>query len=147
MLRQQCLHRATAGLERLEPASLPDPATVLLEQLADGAPQLELVAAGPLDVTAAAPYPRSRAALGAQRFEPFTTTQHDVRQVRQRLDVVDHRRFAIQPFHRGKWRLEPRLSPEAFERIDERGLLTADVRTCATVDDEVTREVAAQHAL
>ena len=143
VLGEEHLHRAAAGLERLERAVLPHPAALLLEELADGRAHRHLVRAGPVDVTAAAEQPGAGALLGAERLEPGAAALDDVRKVGERLDVVDHRGLAVQALDRRERRLEPGLAAVALERVDERGLLAADVGAGATVDDDVAAEAAA----
>src|SRR5437588_1881408 len=147
VLGEEHLHRAAAGLERLERPPLPHPAAVLLEELANRPAELHLVAAGMLDVPGAAPHPGAAAALGADRLEPLPTAGDDVGQVAEGLDVVHHRRLAVEALDRGEGRLEPRLAAPALEGVDERGLLAADVGAGAAVDDDVATEVGAEDAL
>ena len=77
---------------------------------------------------------------------------HDVRDRRQRLDVVDDRRLRVEAFDRGERRLEARHAALAFERLEQRGLLAADVRAGAAVHDDLeveagTEDVLAEEAL
>ena len=147
VLWQQHLHGPAARLERLEAAAGQHAAALFLEELTDWCSQEHLVGAGTIDVPAAAEEACSGAALRTQRFEPCTAPLHDVRQVAQRLHVVDDGRLAIQPLHRGEGRLQARLPTETLERIDERCLLAADVRAGATMHDHVTVEAAAEDVL
>ena len=143
----QHLHRAAARLERLERAALPDPAALLLEQLADRRAELHLVVAGAVDVAAAAEHPCPRALLGAERLEPLAAALDDVRHVAQRLDVVHDGRLAVEALDRRERRLEPRLTAKPLQRLDQGRLLTADVCARAAVDDDVAVETAAEDVL
>src|SRR5690606_39654671 len=59
-------------------------------------------------------------------------------QVRDRLDVVDDGRLAVQADGGGEvGRLEPGLAPAALQRVDEGGLLATDVGTGAEMDGDV----------
>src|SRR4029077_10141398 len=79
-----------------------------------------------------------------ERLEPGTAALDDVRQVAERLDVVDDRRLPVEALDRRKGRLEPRLAPQSLERVDQRRLLTADVRPGAAVHDHLAVETAAE---
>ena len=66
-----------------------------------------------------------------------------------RLDVVDHRGAAVKPGHRGERRAQPRLAAPALQRVEQRGLLAADVGARAGVHHQLqveagTVDVAAQ---
>ena len=69
------------------------------------------------------------------------------RHVAERLHVVDDSGLSVQTFDGRKRRLEARLPAKPLERLDERGLLSADVRTCAAMHDDVAIETAAQDVL
>ena len=64
-----------------------------------------------------------------------------------RLDVVDHGRRRVEARRRGERRLEPRLAAAALERVEQRGLLAADVGARAGVHDDVEVEAAAVDVL
>ena len=66
---------------------------------------------------------------------------HDVGHLRDRLDVVDRGRAAVEAHVGRERRLEPRLALLAFEAFEQRGLLAADIGAGAVMDVEV--EVAA----
>jgi lysyl-tRNA synthetase class I len=69
---------------------------------------------------------------------------HDLGQVGQRLDVVDHRRLAPQALDRRVRRPRRRRAALAFERCDEGGFLAAHERPGAESDLDVEAEVGAQ---
>src|SRR6185437_9438219 len=63
----------------------------------------------------------------------------------QRLDVIDDRRLGVETLERGERRLEPRHAALALERLEQRGLLAADVRARAAVHDDLEIEPRAEH--
>src|SRR5437879_10287804 len=67
---------------------------------------------------------RVRRARGRERRGALA---QDVEHIHQRLDIVDERGLAEQTGLDGKRRLVPRLSPLPLYRVEERGLLAADV--------------------
>ena len=71
----------------------------------------------------------------------------DHRDVHQRLDVVDQRRAAVQALDGRERRLQARVAALALERVEQRGLLAADVGAGAAVHDEVDRVVGAEDVL
>ena len=84
----------------------------------------------------------------AQPGEPAAAPPQDRRHHRNRLDVVDRRRTAIQT-HRGrKWRLQPRHSLLALEALQQRRLFAADVGAGAAmhVDLEIITRPGRIHA-
>src|SRR5439155_20280817 len=91
-------------------------------------PELHLVDAGPFDASGETEEPRPRRVGSARGGECCTSIGHDPEDVDQRLDVVDNGRLAEQAALDGKRRLVARLSAIALDRIEQRGLLTADVR-------------------
>src|SRR5205823_3070700 len=65
----------------------------------------------------------------------WVVLEQDVRHVEERLDVVHHRRLAVQPDLDRERRLVARLPSIALDRLEERGLLPAVVGS--GVDPEV----------
>ena len=59
-----------------------------------------------------------------------------LRHGRDRLDVVDQRRRRVETGDRRERRLRARLAALAFERLEQAGLLAADVRAGAAVQDD-----------
>src|SRR6266571_5037550 len=68
---------------------------------------------------------------GADGGERRAAVENDVRNVRQRLDVVDDGRFAEEAGMNGEWRLVARLAAITLDRIEDGRFLTADVRGAA----------------
>ena len=73
----------------------------------------------------------------AEAREPAGAAAQDVRRDRDRLDVVDGRRAAIEAHVRRERRLQPRHALLAFEAFEQRRLLAADVGAGAMGDDDV----------
>ena len=71
----------------------------------------------------------------------------DVLDAAERLDVVDDRRGREGAGDRGEGRLDARLAALAFDRLDQAGLLAADVRAGAAMDGDVEGEAGAQDVL
>ena len=85
--------------------------------------------------------------LGPVALEPVGAALDDVRHVAERLDVVDDGRRLVQALHGRERRAQPRLAAEPLERVEQRGLLTADVRAGAAVQHDVEVVVGAEDAL
>ena len=68
---------------------------------------------------------------------------------RDRLDVVDRGRGGVEAGDRGERWLRPRLPALALERLEQRGLLAADVGTRSTVehDGDASEEIGLAHRL
>src|SRR6266581_2871486 len=60
------------------------------------------------------------------------------------LGIVDRRRLAVETEARGKRRLESRQALLALQRLEQRGLLAADVGAVTVVVVELEREIAAE---
>src|SRR5690606_18337876 len=113
-------------------------AAVLFDELAHRDADGRLVDAGLLHVTRDAIEPRATVAgETAPRGPGLATDVDDVRDGRDRLDVVDDRRHAEGALDRRKGRLEARLAALALERLQQRCLFAADVRARARVDVHV----------
>ena len=123
--------RTAAGHERLEFVAVADALAelVAVEQVAERCRAVDdLVHAGTLDVSRHSDHARPWRCLGSDRGERRRPVEGDERQVRERLDVVDDRRLAVQPDRRREVRrLEARHAALAFERLDQRRLLTHHV--------------------
>ena len=73
----------------------------------------------------------------ADAGEPGGAAPHDVGHHRDRLDVVDRGRAAIEADIGRERRLQPRLALLAFQAFQQRRLLAADIGAGAVVDVEV----------
>ena len=104
---------------------------------------LDFVDAGPHDVAGDRNELRARALRGADLAERFRAHADDHGDVRQRLDVVHHRRPQVQAFHRQARRAVARVALLAFDRRQQAGRLAAHVRTRALDDDEIHHELGA----
>ena len=82
-----------------------------------------------------------RADAGIRR----AATQNNFRHIDQRLDVVHNGRLAEQSALRRKRRLVARFAAVAFDGIEQRGLLAANVRTGSAPDFNVERKPVAQN--
>jgi hypothetical protein len=60
-----------------------------------------------------------------------------MRQIRERLDVVDDRRTTVKAADRRKWRLLPRMAPFPFQGLDETSFFTADICTGAGMKNDI----------
>ena len=136
VLLGQHRRRRAAGEEALELAPLGRAAGKAVDDLAHGDAELDLEVAGPLHVA------RDRHELGAGRVAlaelavPVGAVLDDDRRVAERLDVVDQRRALVEALVGGERRLEARVAALALERVEQAGLLAADVGALAAVDDQ-----------
>jgi hypothetical protein len=76
-------------------------------------------------------------ALTAERVEPAATTADDGGSDGNSLDVGDGARAAEETDGSRERRLQTRLAGLSLERLDEGGLLTANVGAHTTVDENV----------
>ena len=106
--------------------------------------QLDLVVARAAHVAGHRDDLRAGRLLGAELAEPVGAVLDDVRDVRERLDVVDQRRALVEALVGGERRLQPRVAALALERVEQRGLLAADVGAGAAVHDQAAREAASR---
>src|SRR6185312_14291126 len=82
-----------------------------------------------------------------QALVPFGAAHDDVRNGRERLDVVDRSRLGEDAGHRGERRLDARIAAPAFDGVHHRGLFTADVRASTLVDHNVDALAASHRVL
>ena len=75
----------------------------------------------------------------ADRCEPRRAPPEDVGRDRDRLDIVDGGRAAVETDIGRERRLQPRLALLAFEAFQERGLFAADIGAGAVGDVEIER--------
>src|SRR5271166_5439147 len=127
---QRC--RRTTGRPELEPVPGAHPAGVV-EQLTQRDTQRSLVLTRPGDVSGQRIQREARRFLGAHGPEPIDAVENDRRDTGDRFDVVDHSGAAVEPGYRRERRPEPRLATPALQRIEQRGLLAADVGARAGV--------------
>src|SRR5207342_3108721 len=81
----------------------------------------------------------------AQLQERLAAMLHDPWNRGKGLRVIDRRRLAVDAEGRRERRLEARLPFLAFERLEQRRFLAADVSAEAVVVVQVEREVGAQY--
>ena len=99
---------------------------------------------GLLDVAADRDELRAGRVLHADLGVALGAELDDVRQRRQRLDVVDQRRALVEALVGGERRLQARVAAFALERVEQAGLLAADVGAGAAVQDERAVEARAE---
>ena len=102
-------------------------AGVLEDDLVEPRAERQLVEAGPHHVARHAEDRGAGALLGAEAAEPLGALAQDVRHVREGLDVVHRGRHAEGAVLRREGRLLARLALLALERLEQPGLLAADV--------------------
>ena len=110
-----------------------------LDQLAERNPHRLFDVAGPLDMAGDAEQLGADIVGPADGGEPCRAAPQDVRRDRDRLDIVDGGRAAIEPDIGRERRLQPRLALLAFEAFQQRGLFAADIGAGAVGDVEVER--------
>ena len=101
---------------------------------------LGLIHPGMLDVTGQTEQPRPRRAFGAERGVGVGPELEDLEHVEQRLDVVDRRRTSEHAVGHRERRLVARLAALALDRVEQRGLLPADVGAGAAAQLDVEGE-------
>src|SRR5207247_1114047 len=128
--------RRAARDDRLQHAPVRDAAAEPVDELPQAGSVLDLVVPRPLDVA------RDRDDAGTARVGyaelRVLRAAHvdDGRQGRDRLDVVHDGRRRVESLDGGKRRLRPWLSALPLERLEQRGLLAADVRARTAVEDD-----------
>ena len=90
---------------------------------------------------------RARRIFRADRREARAAIAHDVEHVDERLDVVDDRRLSEKPHLCREGRLVAGLAAKAFNRVEERCLLTANIGAGPTPNLEVDAKPFAHHIL
>ena len=98
-----------------------------LEQVSQRDAERRLVEAGALDAAGEAEEARAGRLLGPDPGERRAALEHDVEHVDQALDVVDDGRLGEEAGVDREGRLRARLAAVALDRVEERGLLAADV--------------------
>src|SRR5262249_47008076 len=141
LMRRDHWHRGAAGNDReqIVPAAA-HAAGMFVQQLAQRNAHRLLNVAGLLDVAGDAEQLGAGVVRPADAGEPGGAAPQDVRHDRDRLDIVDRGRTAVEAdIGRERW-LEPRLAFLALETLEQRGLLAADVGAGTVVHDEIERE-------
>jgi hypothetical protein len=130
--------RRAADHHGLQLAPVRDAAADVVDQLAHGDPVRPLVGPRAHDVAGEAEHARARRIGRCADLRELVRPdlEHDG-DGRYRLDVVDQRRRRVQALDRRERRLRARLPALALERLEEAGLLAADVRTRAAVDEDL----------
>jgi hypothetical protein len=133
-------HGDAAGDGALELLAVAHAAAVLLDEGAKGDAEVELVAAGLVDVSGHAHElgaPGGRAADGGAApllAEPLPAVLDDAGEVGEGFDVVDDGGLAEEALERGEGRLDAGPAALALKAFEECGFLAADVGACAAVD-------------
>ena len=142
LVRREHRDRRAARDHRFQLAAARDASADVVDELAQRRAERELVVPGPLDVPGDGVDDGAGRSLGAELRVPGAALLDDDRDRGQGLDVVDQRRRGVQPRDRRERRPRPRLAAVTLERLEQRGLLAADVRAGAAMEDE--RDVAEQ---
>ena len=133
---RQHRNRRASGDDRLQLAAPGDAAGDVVDQLAQRRSQRALVVPGLRDVA------REREDRGSGRRghadlrELGRAELDDLGDERDRRDVVDLGRSGVEAVHRRERRPRARLPALAFERLEERGLLAADVGARAAMEND-----------
>ena len=109
-------HGQAAGDDRLDRPVVERAAGVVVNKLAQGRVVRQLVDTGFFHLSAEAVKRKARAPLGAPLAIPCRAILDDVYDLGDGLDVVDHRRLAVQALDRWKRRLKPRMAAVALQR-------------------------------
>ncbi len=131
----------------LDLAALGRPAGQAVDDLPRRGAELDLVVARPLHVAGHRHQLGAGRGLGAELGVLLAAHPEDVGNGGQRLDVVDQRRAVVQALDGGEGRLQARVAALALERVEQAGLLAADVGAGAPVEDEADRQVRAEDPL
>ena len=128
--------RRAARDDRLQLAAVRHAAADVVDQLAHRDPVRQLVVAGVHDVAGEREDARAGRVLDAELRVLRAAHLEHRRHGRDRLDVVHGGRRRVEAGDRRERRLRPRLAALALERLEERGLLAADVRAGAAMDHD-----------
>ena len=130
------LGRGSARDDRLERAARERAAADLVQQLPErDFSDLEFIVARPPHVAGDAEDAGSRVVGRSDLREGLAAHVGDVLHVAERLHVVHDRRALVEAEDGGEIRrLDPRIGPLALERLDQAGLLAADVRPRPAMD-------------
>jgi hypothetical protein len=114
-----------------------DTTAVLVNELAERDRHLLLDGARVVDVTRDTEKLGASVTLATELVEPVGTTANDCRGDSDGLDVGNSGRASENTDSSREWRLQAGLAGLAFERLDERSLLTANVCTHTTVNVDI----------
>src|SRR6185369_10196212 len=115
------------------------------EQLAQRGAEVHLVHARRVHRAGDAEQLRAGGAPRPDRGERGTADREDLQDVVERLHVVDDRGPSEQAADARERRLVARLAAVALDRVEQRGLLAADVRAGAAAQLYVEREAGPEH--
>src|SRR5712691_4595980 len=132
---------------RLEGAPAWYAATVIVDDLAEGHRHRRFDETGPDHVPGDRIQSRAALGLGPEPGEPLPAPVDDVRQARERLDIVHDGRLAEGAFHGREGRLDLGPALLALERRDEAGLLAADIGARPAMHDDLEVEARALDVL
>ena len=142
----RCDERAcrTTQEDRLQRLAAPNP-TGYLQQLAQGDAVLHLVRPRPFDAAGEAEQPWPGRIRRADPRVRLAAEREHLEHVHEGLDVVDPGGLAEYPTFDRERRLVPGLPALSLDRIEQRGLLTADVGAGAAAELDVEREPLPHH--
>src|SRR5665213_2791613 len=141
LLGRHHAHRGAAGNDSLEIApAAADAAAMPLDQFAERDPHRLFDVAGTLDMAGDTEQLGADIVGPADAGEPCRTPPQDIRRYRDRLDIVDGGRAAVETdIGRERW-LQPRHALLAFEAFQERGFFAADIGAGTMGHVKVERE-------
>ncbi len=119
--------RRAAGLTGLELAAVFDAAAVLVDELPHGHAAVGFDDAGVLHLAHHLEDLGARGVRGALGLVPLGAVDEDGRYAGQGLDVVNDGGLAPDADDTGEGRLDPGVAAFAFDGLDERGFLAADI--------------------
>src|SRR2546426_889448 len=130
--------------ERLEGAAVENPARLLEDHFPGGRAPRDLVDPRAHDLAADADALEPRGAGPALTLEPLDAVPEDQRHEGEGLHVVDERRLLPEPVRAREGRLVAGLGALALQRLQQRGLLPADVTAGAQEDRQVEGDAGAE---
>src|SRR5262245_5299564 len=96
----------TTGNYRFKFSSIPHPTPLILDQRDQGITQRNFIISGLVDMTAHGIQLGPAALLRPERAICIAAVQNDPRDCRQRFDIIDDRRTAIETYDCREWRFE-----------------------------------------
>ena len=149
LVGRQDHRRRSAGDHGLQGATVCDAAAEIVDQVPEREAVRQLVVAAVDDVPGEREDARAGRALDAELGVLGAADLHHRGRGGDRLDVVDGGRRGVEAGDRRERGLRPRLAAPALERLEQRGLLAADVGAGASVDDDrdVAEELPGPHLL